>query len=234
MTEKRRSLAIIPARGGSKGIPHKNMADLMGKPLIHWTIEAAKHSQWVTDCLVSSDDDSILAYAEQQGVVSLSRPAALATDESSTEPVLVHAVEAMLAQEKEYDLLLLLQPTSPLRHAPLIDQAFNELMASDAQALISVCSLSSNPLKCFLVGEEGYLTGIANNQYPFMRRQDLPPVYRSNGAIYLVEMERFRATSRLYQPKTLPFVMSAEDSVDIDGPQDLARAADLLQQRHGE
>lgn len=132
----KRVLAIIPARGGSKGIPKKNIIDLAGKPLIAWTIEASYCSKYITKTIVSSDSDEILEVAKNHNSNILKRPDELATDISSSEIVVKHAIENM---EEKFDYIVLLQPTSPLRDTTDIDCAFENLFCSNATALISVC-----------------------------------------------------------------------------------------------
>ena len=225
MTEKPRVLALIPARGGSKGIPHKNLALLNSKPLIQWTIDAAKAATVLTDIVVSTDDDTIRQYAQSQSVDTLMRPTTLACDTAPMNPTITHAIKAFRQRGKTYNYLCLLQPTSPLRTAYDIDTAMATLQQHYADAAISVTALEHNPLKSFRLNHEGFLTGIANNQYPFMRRQDLPPVYEPNGALFIVAIDAFEQQPTLLQPRTAPYLMPAERSVDIDTQHDLAIAA---------
>jgi len=222
-------LAIIPARGGSKGLPRKNIIDLDGKPLIAWSIEAALASDYVSTVVVSSEDEEILAVAEQWGAEPLRRPDALAEDTTASELVVVHALEEMQAlQERSYDYLVLLQPTSPLRSSQHIDVAFEKLFSSDANALISVASYDNKVLKSFLEDKNGYLHGIANDQFPFMRRQDLPPVYMPNGAIYIIDVNTFLKDRRLFTSHTIPFEMDERSSVDVDTLEDLQKIKQML------
>ena len=213
-------IAIIPARGGSKGIPRKNLVNFSGKPLMQWTIEAALESKYITDVVVSSDDDEILNEAQKnKKVLALKRPIELAKDTSKTEPVLTHVLDSLNGMK--YDYLILLQPTSPLRTSEDIDFAFEKLQNSEATSLISVCELEHHPYKSFKVDEKGYLQGIINNNYPFYPRQELPKTYRANGAIYIIEVEAFVKTNTLLTNKTTHFEMSIESSLDIDTINDL-------------
>lgn len=221
MTDKK-ILAIIPARGGSKGLPRKNIIDLAGKPLIAWSIEAALKSRYITTTVVSSEDDEILAVAAQHGAGIVRRPNELAQDTTASEPVITHALqEVMNRQDEKFDYVVLLQPTSPLRSAEHIDAAFEQLLHSDADALISVCQYDKKVLKTFLKNDEGYLHGIANDRYPFMRRQDLPDVLMPNGAVYIIEADAFLKEERLFTSRTVPFTMNDESSVDVDTLEDL-------------
>lgn len=219
MTKK--ILAIIPARGGSKGLPRKNILDLADKPLIAWTIEASKKSKFITSTLVSSDSDEILSTASIYCADILKRPTELATDISSSEVVIKHVLENT---KEKYDYLVLLQPTSPLRDAVDIDNAFEKLFSSDDTALISVCEYDNKILKAFKENKFGYIEGISNNKYPFMRRQDLPKTFMSNGAIYIIKVDEFLKNKSFFTDKTISFVMDDIKSLDIDTQEDLEMA----------
>ncbi len=217
-------IAIIPARGGSKGIPKKNLVQLLGKPLIDWTIEAALQSTYITEAVVTSDDDAILENAQKfKKVLLIDRPKELAQDNSRTEPVLLHALEFLKKQKKEFDYLVLLQPTSPLRTAEDIDAAFETLLKSEATSLISVIKPAHHPLKSFKINEKGFLEGLVNNEFPFMPRQVLPKVYQPNGAIYIIKITEFLKKNTLFTNKTINFTMSPAKSIDIDTFEDIKR-----------
>lgn len=218
-------LAIIPARGGSKGLPRKNIIDLFGKPLMAWTVEASLGSKYITKTIVSSDSDEILAVGEKYGADVLKRPNELATDRSSSEVVVKHAIDN---DEERYDYVILLQPTSPLRGRLEIDCAFEKLFSFSATALISVCEYESKILKAFRDTEEGYIEGISNNEYPFMRRQDLPKTYMSNGAIYIIKVNEFLKDNSFYTNRTISFVMDNIKSMDIDTREDFEKINNIL------
>lgn len=213
-------LAIIPARGGSKGLPGKNIIDLAGKPLIAWTIEASLGSKYIAKTIVSSDSVKILEVSKKYGSEILKRPDELATDISSSEIVVKHAIESL---EEKFDYIVLLQPTSPLRDTINIDNAFEKLFSTDATALISVSEYDNKILKAFKENEFGYIEGISNNKYPFMRRQDLPKTYMSNGAIYIIKVDEFLRNNSFYADNTVSFVMDEIKSLDIDTKEDLAK-----------
>lgn len=216
-------LAIIPARGGSKGIPKKNLAKLAGKPLIGWTIESALESKLIDTVVVSSDSKEIIDYAQTyENVEFIIRPKELATDSSPTEPVLRHVLDELNVGDK-YKYLLLLQPTSPMRTANDIDDAIHTIAESKASSLISVTLPNHHPLKSFVKNEEGFLKGLVNNEFPFMPRQELPEVYQPNGAIYIVEIKEFLKNNKLFTNKTIEYRMSTEKSVDVDSFQDIIR-----------
>jgi CMP-N,N'-diacetyllegionaminic acid synthase len=215
-------IAIIPARGGSKGIPKKNLVNFLGKPLLQWSIEAALNSKYITDVVVSSDDDDILRISQKhKNVIPIKRPKELALDTSRTEPVLAHVIESL--KGTTFDYLILLQPTSPLRKSDDIDDAFNKLLASYANSLISVCSNNYHPYKSLRINNEGFLEGIINNEYPFFPRQELPQTYSANGAIYIIKVKDFIKNHSLITSKTLYFKMSIERSLDIDSKIDLIK-----------
>lgn len=215
-------IAIIPARGGSKGIPKKNLVNFLGKPLLQWSIEAALNSKYITDVVVSSDDDDILRISQKhKNVITIRRPKELALDTSRTEPVLAHVIESL--KGTTFDYLILLQPTSPLRKSDDIDEAFNKLLASYANSLISVCSNNYHPYKSLRINNEGFLEGIINNEYPFFPRQELPQTYSANGAIYIIKVKDFIKNHSLITSKTLYFKMSIERSLDIDSKIDLIK-----------
>lgn len=216
-------LAIIPARGGSKGLPRKNIIDLLGKPLIGWTIDASLKSKYITKTLVSSDDDEILDIAQQYKADILKRPAELALDTTSSEAVVEHVMQELNNQNSVFDYLILLQPTSPLRSFRDIDNAFDILFKSDATSLISVYETDNKLLKAFKQNEDGYIEGVSNNKYPFQRRQDLPKTYMSNGAIYIIKVDEFIKNNSFFTDKTVSYEMSKEKSADIDTLEDIQK-----------
>ena len=221
----KRILSIIPARGGSKGLPRKNLIDLAGKPLIAWTIGSSLDSSYITKTIVSSDDDEILNIAKQYGADTIKRPDELSIDSTTSETVIKHVIDELKKNNQEFDYLLLLQPTSPLRDVEDIDNAFNILFKRNATALISVCEIDNKILKAFEQSKDGYIKGISNNKYPFMRRQDLPKTYLSNGAIYIIRADAFIKEGSLFTDKAISYVMSKVKSLDIDNMEDLEKVA---------
>ncbi len=225
MIENLKVLAIIPARGGSKGLKGKNIAPLNGVPLIAYSIKAARDSKYVDLCIVTSDCPVILEVARAFDSEALPRPAELASDNASSECVVEHAV----ASYPDFDLILLLQPTSPLRTSMDIDSAIESLIAHHATAVISVYEPDHTPFKCFKLDPGGFLTGLVDNKTPFMRRQDLPVAFMPNGAIYLIYTKDFLHNAALFTDRTLPYIMSIEASADIDTQVDLDLVTGLLQ-----
>jgi len=223
MTKK--VLAIIPARGGSKGLPRKNILDLANKPLIAWTIEASLNSKYIAKTIVSSDDDEILEVSRSYGAEILKRPAEFATDTASSEIVVKHAIKS---SSEIFDYIILLQPTSPLRDVENIDNAFENLFKGDATALISVCEIDNKILKAFKENEDGFIEGVSNNKYLFMRRQDLPKTYLSNGAIYIIKVSEFMKNDSFYTNKTISYCMDEVKSIDIDTKEDLEKVKEFI------
>lgn len=219
-------LVVIPARGGSKGIPDKNIKLLGGKPLIHYTIEAAREVFSDEVIYVSTDSERIKAVAEETGLkVPFLRPAHLATDTAGTYEVLVHALEH--AEQKGYqpDIVVLLQPTSPFRTAQHIREAL-ELYRPEIDMVVSVKETKSNPYYVlFEENEEGFLQ--KSKEGSFTRRQDCPKVWELNGAIYIINIKALRLGYLETYKKIKKYVMNEKSSVDIDTQFDL-RLAEAL------
>lgn len=221
--------AIIPARKGSKGILNKNFIRCNDEPLIYWTIKAAIEAK-IDRIIVSTDSDWIIEYAGKFEEIEIeTRPAYLASDTTKTEEVISHLVKN---NRIETSHLILLQPTSPCRNMNTIINAikyFESEPPESTQALISVNEVDNKILKSFVLNREYRAVGIHNNELPFTRRQDLPPVFMSNGAIYICSTEKFKANSMLFQKnKTLLFKLSEEESIDIDRMEDIQKAELVL------
>lgn len=225
-------VAIIPARGGSKGIPRKNLTLLAGRPLIEHSIVAALNCPAVQRCIVTTDDSEIRSVAIRAGADVVNRPAALATAMSPIEETVRHAVqERQLESEMKQSSIVLLQPTSPLRNATHVSKAIELFLRSpSAKALFSVTSAENHPYKMFL-REKKYLSPLFGKKHLSRNRQELPSIFRQNGAIYIVRLANFLAQNSFYVPPVIPFLMSAEDSVDIDSLLDLKLCEVLLQDR---
>tara|TARA_B100000767_G_scaffold230827_1_gene222020 strand:- start:327 stop:1028 length:702 start_codon:yes stop_codon:yes gene_type:complete len=226
MTKK--VLAIIPARGGSKLLPRKNIKNLGGKPLIVWTIEAALSSKYITKIVVSTDDNEISNLSKESGVSVINRPKNLASDASTSESVILHALDFLKSTDEVFDIVILLQPTSPFRSTIDIDNAYKMLINSCAKSLISVSQTDNKFLKSFIKKPSGYLEGISKSKYAFMRRQDLPVTYLSNGAIYIIFVNDFLKINSLFTDKTIEFIMDKENSIDIDCHEDIINAELIL------
>jgi len=226
-----RVLGVITARGGSKGIPRKNLVSLLGKPLLYYTIQAAYRSKRLTRTILSSDDVEIISVGQQLGVdVPFVRPSHLATDEVRSIEVILHAMQFVEAEEhKRYDLVFVLQPTAPLRTAEDIDAAIELLEKSDADAIVSVARVEEpHPVK-MMVEKEGFLFPFLHDRwYEGLRRQELEPVYYLNGAIYCVYRDVLLKHKSLWGEKTLAYIMPPERSINIDSKLDLMLAELIL------
>ena len=221
-------ISIIPARGGSKGLPKKNILELAGKALIAWIIESSLKSKYISKTIVSSDCDEILNISSKYGSEILKRPDELARDTTPTEPVVEHILQN-IKDLGNYSYLVLLQPTSPLRDEKDIDEAISKLIQEkDATALISVKEIDNKILKAFKINNNGYLEGISNNKYPFMRRQDLPKVFMPNGAIYIISINEFLKTKRLFSDNAISYLMNEEKSLDIDTIDDFEKIKNYI------
>ena len=224
----RNVLAIIPARGGSQGLPRKNILELGGVPLIAHSITAARASSYVDQCVVSTDDEEIAAVARTWGANVLMRPAALATSSASSESVIAHVLDELERSGPLPDLLVLLQPTSPLRTTEHLDAAIELLDAQQsAGAVVSVCDFEHPPQRAF-VFEDGQLEPLFDWTILAKPRQAYPRTARPNGAIYLTWVQKFRSSGSLYTQPVLGFHMSREASVDIDTEDDLIQARNFL------
>lgn len=221
-------LLIIPARGGSKGIPHKNIKPLAGKPLIYYTIDTARAIVPDEDICVSTDDDEIIKCVEKYGLkVPFVRPAEFATDTAGTYDVLLHALDFYEKQEKHYDVVLLLQNTSPFRTAEQVKEAL-ALYRSDIDMVVSVKECSANPYYCvFEENEYGYLN-ICKGDGSITRRQDAPKVYEYNGAIYVINPKSLKEMPLYKFTKRIKYVMDEKSSLDLDTMNDWHMAELLI------
>ncbi len=210
-------LGLIPARGGSKSILRKNIQLLFDKPLIAWTIEAALRSHKLNRVIVSTEDEQIADVSKKIGAeVPFLRPVELAQDHIPTLSVLLHAL-SWLKERENYtpDIIVLLQPTSPLRCTEHIDQAIALLLESGADSVVSVCLAKQNPhwMKR-LEGDRVY--PFVENGQEYHRRQDLPPVYYLNGAVYVTRYEVLTNQNQIFGNDIRAIVMDPESSIDID------------------
>ncbi len=224
-----RFLGIIPARGGSKGVPGKNIRLLAGKPLIAWTIEAAKASQALDRLLVSTDDPAIAAVARDLGAAVRMRPAALAADDTPTRPVLEHVAKELEAEGDVFDAVVTLQPTSPLR-LPIHIREACALFAADpgADSLVSCIAVPHifNPLSVMKRNADGYLENFLGGD-TVTRRQDKPEVFARNGAaIYVTRRQRLR--EYVFGGKLICYPMDDKYSLDIDTLEDFQAAERAL------
>lgn len=218
MIGQRQVLAVIPARGGSKGLPGKNILPVGGKPLISYTIDAARSSPSIDRLILSSDDQAIMDAAREWGCeVPFRRPGALATDTATTIDVILHALDELPG----YEVVVVLQPTSPLRTGHDIDEACRVFLESGAPACVSVSPVEQSPYWMYTVGERNRLQPVVPQRPASTRRQDLPTVYAPNGAVYIADAGWLREERAFITDETVPYVMPAARSIDIDNAEDL-------------
>lgn len=219
-------LAIIPARGGSKGVPRKNIRLIAGKPLIAWTIQEALKSRYIDRLIVSTDDHEIAEIARKLGCeVPFIRPAELSKDETPGIAPVLHAIKTIPG----YDFVVLLQPTSPLRRHADIDCCIELCQSKKADTCVSVCEPDKSPYWMFTINDLGRMERLPDSGQAAARRQDLPAVYALNGAVYVADIKTLSLTESLLTTNTVPYVMSKTTSIDIDTETDLAIATFLLE-----
>lgn len=217
-------LGLITARGGSKGVPGKNVRVVGGKPLIAWTIESALACKTLDRLILSSDDEAIMQVALERGCeVPFKRVARLATDEATSIDVVIDALQRCPG----YDWIVLLQPTSPLRQPGDIDEAMRCCLALGAPACVSVCAAEQSPYWMFNLRNGDRLHPLLPSPEA-ARRQELPPAYVLNGAVYVARTTWLMNTRSFFGPDTVAYVMPVERSIDIDTETDLSRLATLI------
>jgi CMP-N-acetylneuraminic acid synthetase len=221
-------LGVIPARGGSVGFPRKNLALLNGQPLIVYALQSAQRARLLNRVIVSTDDEEIANVAQQRGAdVPFLRPAAIARSDTPTVHVIQHALQAL--QPTLFDAVVTIQPTAPLRLAEDIDNAI-ALLAGDFDSVVSVAEVPHqfNPYWVHQIEDDRLTPYVADGPIRYTRRQDLPPLYYRNGAVYVTRCRALALYGNLYGQRTAAYVMPLERSVNIDGPADLHLAAYYL------
>jgi N-acylneuraminate cytidylyltransferase len=228
MIDDRTVLAVIPARGQSKGLPGKHLMDAGGKPVIAWSIEAAHGSRYIDRVILSSEDEDIIAVARKwECEVPFVRPASLAGDESKVEDAIFHALDAL---HETFDYVVLLQPTSPLRAAGDIDRCLEVCREQVVPACVSVSVPRKSPYWMHWVDERGAMRRVLPEGDVISRRQDLPTVYAVNGAVYVAETQWFRQHGTFLHAETHAYVMPVERAIDLDEPLDLVMLRAILDQ----
>lgn len=226
MIDDKSVLAIIPARGGSKGVPRKNIRQLAGKPLIAWSIEAAKQSKYIDRLILSSEDEEIIAVAKAWGCeVPFVRPAELAGDDMPGIKPVLHALNTLPGK---YDYVVLMQPTSPLRTVRDIDGCIERCVRRAAKACVSVTEPDKSPYWAYVLDAEGRMQPLVDTGKLIFQRQDLPRAYVLNGAVYVASCEWLLKTKTFITAETLAYPMDRVNSVDIDSELDLKLAEILL------
>lgn len=223
---KYKILAIIPARAGSKGLPKKNSMVLNGKPLISWTIDAALDSSVFSQVVVSTDCPKLAEIANQCGAnVPFLRPASLSTDSALTSDVIIHALEHFKCRGSEFDIVVLLQPTSPLRTSDDILRALEYFVTQkDKSSLVSVCEAPSKIGWLLSEADNGRIRFCFEVSPINLSRQNLPRYFLPNGAIFISWVRSFFKEQTFYTENSVKFLMPAERSIDIDTQEDFVEA----------
>ena len=222
-------VAVVPARGGSKRLPRKNVRPIAGKPMVAFTLEAARGCRLVRAVYVSSEDIEVREIAGRLGAGVIERPASLAEDHVQNTDVVRHALDSLAAQGERFDHVVLLQPTSPLRTARHLEECLAAYLERGAASVVSVCPAEHHPAT-LLVERDGLLEPYETGADVERRQDTLPVAYRPNGAIHALATSTFLARGRFVVAPCLAYVMSREDSVDVDRELDVL-VADLLLRR---
>ena len=219
MINQKKVLAIIPARGGSKGLPGKNSRLLHGLPLVAWPIQAALNARWIDRVVVTTDDEQIAAIAKANGAdVPFLRPAHLAEDASPSSDAILHALDFCTACDGAYDYLVVLEPTSPLTESSDIDAAIEALVASDCLSIVGASPVgSTHPSFCATIGDDHRLKPFNRERFGSpQRRQDVEALYFFDGSLYISDVNKYRETATFYHESTLPYLVPAWKSLEID------------------
>ena len=226
MINGKKVLAIIPARGGSKGLPGKNILELGGKPLIAWAIEAAQKSKYIDRLILSSEDKQIISVAQDWGCEApFIRPAELALDKTPGIDPVLHAINTLT---EKYDHVVLLQPTSPFRNVADIDNCIEFCILNKAPACVSVVETSENPYWMFSMDSEKKMNHLIKTKMETYQRQLLPEIFKLNGAVYVAETAYILKNKKFLGDSTIGFKMPKKRSIDIDSKLDLFYAEFIL------
>ncbi|NBK99872.1 MAG: acylneuraminate cytidylyltransferase family protein, partial [Erysipelotrichia bacterium] len=216
MYKNKKILALITARGGSKGIPNKNIKLLGGKPLIAWTIDEAKKSAYIDHLILSSDSEEIIRVARSYGCdVPFVRPSELASDTSSSIDAILHALSVI---DEDFDYLMLLQPTSPFRKVDDIDKVIEQTINRNLDLMISVARYKKHPSYLYKIENDKLIPYIETNKQ--LRRQDMPETYEHNGAIYFSTLKHMLENKTYNTPNATPYEMHGLVNLDIDTQED--------------
>jgi CMP-N,N'-diacetyllegionaminic acid synthase len=214
-------VGIIPARGGSKGIPRKNIVHVAGKPLIQYTIDEALNAGYLDTVIVSTDCPEIADISVACGAeVPFLRPPHISSDEAKTIDVILHALQHLKEKGRSYDAVVLLQPTQPLRKSHHIDEAIKLFASGQCESVVSVCPVSEHPVLMRTIGPSGKLVSVLGGTSA-VRRQDFLPVYKVNGVLYINRIDDDLNKNTSLNDNKMPYFMETQDSIDIDTPEDL-------------
>ena len=225
MINEKKILGVIPARGGSKGVPRKNCKYIGGKPLIAWTIEEAKKSRYLDRLILSSEDNEIIELAKSLGCeVPFIRPAELSRDDTPGVDPILHAINELTG----YDIIVMLQPTSPLRIVKDIDGCIEKCFKANSNSCVTVTLSDKNPHWMYILSDDGSMRPFVSSDEQIVRRQDLPTVHVLNGAVYVAEVAWLKSSKSFLTDETVAYEMPPERSLDIDTELDLKIVSALL------
>ncbi|MPY24866.1 cytidylyltransferase domain-containing protein [Shewanella sp. YLB-07] len=224
------TVALITARGGSKGLPRKNILPLNGVELIGWSIKAALQCSQIKQVFVSTEDEEIAEVSLKYGAKIIRRPEQLASDMTNSESVIEHAISWLEQQNIFCKDMVLLQPTSPLRNSKHLNEALNLFYTKSADCVISVFEPCHTPIKAYIENDDGSIIGLYNDMAPYSRRQDLPRAFQPNGAIYAFSIEKFKRKNHIPRNNVFPYIMSESDSADIDTLDDLIKVEQRMKE----
>lgn len=233
MINKKKILAIIPARSGSKGLPGKNIKEICGKPLIYWTIKSAKESKYIDDIVISTDSEEIATVAKKLGArVPFLRPKELAADDTPSFDVIKHVLDN---NSENMDYIVLLEPTSPLRTSDDIDNAIVSLLGNrEATSLVGICKTESqNPAFLINCNSENFISGYENKNIKSLRRQDIQDVFFLEGSIYLSQTKALLQNKTFYHEKTIGYEFPKWKSLEIDDIYDFIMVEALMRYKEG-
>ncbi|QDM00880.1 acylneuraminate cytidylyltransferase family protein [Aliarcobacter butzleri] len=234
MYKDRTFLAIIPARGGSKGLPGKNIKELCGKPLISWSIEAGLKSKYLDEVMVTTDSKDIAYIAKQYGAsVPFLRPDVLASDTATSFDAIKHTIEFYKNElDKEFNYIVLLEPTSPLRRGSDIDTAIEQLFNSNADSIVGICRTEDqNPAFLVFKNEKDFISGYENHDIKVLRRQDIKDVYFFEGTIYISKTDVLLNKKTFYHENTIGYVVPKYKSLEIDDIDDFIMVEAIMKHK---
>jgi len=229
MLSGKKVLGLVIARGGSKGLPGKNLKYLGGMPLVAHAISAGVHSRYIDDVIISTEDKTIAETAETYGCeVPFIRPVELASDSAKSIDVVIHALSELKKSGREYDIFVLLQPTTPFRKSDDIDSCLEMMIEKNADSVVSVTVAEHHPMWMNTLPDDLSMKDFIRPEAENKNRQDLPVHYRINGGIYAVKPDMVLETGRLYSDRSYAYIMSSISSIDIDSELDFETAELIL------
>ena len=235
MIDQKSVLAVIPARGGSKGLPKKNILKLADKPLISWSINVAKESKYIDKCIVSTDNKEIKNISEDYGCeVPFIRPLELASDKATTIDTVIHAIEYYRKKNIYYDYFILLEPTSPLREVHDIDDALINLhnKRDYADSIVGVSKIeATHPIFDLRIDDKGLISPYIGEKFRTIRRQDIEPLYFLEGTIYISKIENLLKEKTFYHDRTLSHIVPRWKSAEIDDLSDMLYVESLIKNK---